>query len=768
MNVRYTVSGMSCAACSAHVQRSADAVISETGYEGKIVATVVLLSNSMTVSYPDGMTKKEISEIEDKLKKAIKKGGYVMKDHTSDNGAEADKKGLISPVTRLIISLALTLLLMAVSMGHMVGLHLPDVISSDVNPQNFALVQFVISLAVVVLNFGFYSRGMFSLFHGAPNMDTLIAIGSGSSMLYGIVATVMIFYGKHTGDTQLVHTYVHDLYFESAAMILALVSLGKTLEGKAKKNAADAVAALTAMLPVTARVLRDGAEMQIPAEQLEMGDIIIVKSGEVIPADAVVIEGEGGADESSLTGESIPVSKAIGAKVSGSCTLVSGYIRARVEKIGEDTAFSRIIKLLEEASATKAPISRLADRVSGIFVPVVIGISIVTFGSWMIFSGDFSAALRSAVCVLVISCPCALGLATPTAVLIGTGRGAREGVFFRNAEALEYLGQVRTVFFDKTGTVTCGKPTLSDVIVADGAEISEGELVSVAYSVEKMSSHPLSAAVCSYAEEISAAELPTEGFFSVTGQGIGAVVDGKTVLIGKPDLLCDRGVNLNSAFTAAFEAEEDKGKTVVAVSIDGSAAGILCISDTIREDTREAIEQLHKLGVKTVMLTGDNERTAAAMSRAAGIDDYRASLLPEDKERIVREAVEVEKDGKHRKSLVAMVGDGINDAPALARADVGVAMGTGTEVAIDSADVVLTGDSVNSLVRAVRLSRRTMRIIRQNLFWAMFYNSVGIPVAAGVLFPAFGIALSPMIAAAAMSFSSVSVVCNALRLKRRK
>lgn len=758
---------MSCAACSAHVQRSADAVISSAGYEGKIVATVVLLSNSMTVSYPDEMTKKEISDIEDKLKKAIKKGGYVMKDHAPAGTGADGQKGRLSPLVRLIISLALTLLLMTVSMGHMVGLKLPDIISNDVNPQNFALVQFVISLAVVALNFGFYTRGMFSLFHGVPNMDTLIAIGSGSSLIYGIFATVMIFYGKYTGDGELVHAYVHDLYFESAAMILALVSLGKTLEGKAKKNAADAVSALTAMLPVTARVLRHGEELQIPAEQLAVGDIIIVKSGEVIPADAVVIDGEGGADESSLTGESIPVSKTVGSHINGSCVLVSGYIRAKVEKTGEDTAFSRIIKLLEDASATRAPISRLADRVSGIFVPVVIGISLVTFGIWMIF-GSFSDALKSAVCVLVISCPCALGLATPTAVLIGTGRGAREGVFFRNAEALEYLGQVKTVFFDKTGTVTCGKPTLSDVILANDTDVSENQLVSLAYSVEKMSSHPLSAAVCAYGEKISATEVPTEGFFSVTGQGIGAIADGRRVLIGKPEFLESEGAEISAEFTSIFEAEEDKGKTVVAVSIDGKAVGMLCISDTIREDTREAISHLHKLGIRTIMLTGDNSRTAAAMAKEAGIDDYYASLLPEDKERIVREAAEAEKAGRHRKELVAMVGDGINDAPALARADVGIAMGTGTEVAIDSADVVLTGDSVNSLVRAIRLSRRTMRIIRQNLFWAMFYNSIGIPVAAGVLVPALGIRLSPMIAAAAMSFSSVSVVCNALRLKRKK
>jgi len=385
----------------------------------------------------------------------------------------------------------------------------------------------------------------------------------------------------------------------------------------------------------------------------------------------------------------------------------------------------------------------------------------------MIF-GSFSDALKSAVCVLVISCPCALGLATPTAVLIGTGRGAREGVFFRNAAALEYLGRVKTVFFDKTGTVTCGRPVISDVILTNDADISAEELISLSYSVEKMSSHPLSVAVCEYAEKKSVAQVPTEGFFSVTGQGIGAVAGGKAVLVGKPEFLADNGVELPAAFTADFELREDEGKTVVAVSVDGCATGMLCISDTIREDTREAVMQLHKLGIKTVMLTGDNKRTAAAMASMAGIDEYCASLLPEDKERIVREATEAERSVKHRKNLVAMVGDGINDAPALARADVGIAMGTGTEVAIDSADVVLTGDSVSSLVRAIRLSRRTMRIIRQNLFWAMFYNSVGIPIAAGVLFPAFGIRLSPMIAAAAMSFSSVSVVCNALRLKRKK
>ena len=766
MNVRYNVSGMSCAACSAHVQRSADAVVKDCGYDGKILVTVVLLSNSMTVSYPDGMTKKEISTVEEKLKKAIKKGGYVMSDITSEAAANAPKKQIISPVVRLIISLSLTLLLMVVSIGHMVGIGLPAIISSEANPQNFALVQLLLSLAVVALNFGFYSRGVSSLFHGAPNMDTLIAIGSGSSLLYGIVATVMIFYGRKTGNVQFVHSYVHDLYFESAAMILVLVSLGKTLEGKAKKSASDAVAALSSMLPSTARVLRGGEEITVPAGELCVGDIIIVKSGEVIPADAVVLDGEGGVDESSLTGESIPVLKTVGSKISGSCTLVSGYVRAEVEKTGEDTAFSRIIKLLEEASATKAPISRLADRVSGIFVPVVIGISLVTFGLWMIFSGSLSAALRSAVCVLVISCPCALGLATPTAVLIGTGRGAREGVFFRNAEALEHLGGVRTVFLDKTGTVTNGKPTVSNVISIDTEEISEGEVLRLAYSVEKMSSHPLSHAICKYAEKSSVDPVEADGFFSVTGQGIGATADGKAVLVGKPEFLAQNGVELSSAFVAAFEAEEDGGKTVVTVSCGSRAVGMICISDTLRRDTQDAVCSLHKLGIRTVMLTGDNKRTAAAVCAEAGIDEYHASLLPEDKERIVREETEKSKNTKRTKALVAMVGDGINDAPALARADVGVAMGTGTEVAIDSADVVLTGDSPAALVRAIALSRKTMRIIRQNLFWAMLYNSIGIPVAAGVLFPAFGISLSPMIAAAAMSFSSVSVVCNALRLKK--
>lgn len=764
MNIRYSIGGMSCSACSAHVQRSVDAVILSSGYEGKVRATVVLLSNSMTILYPDDLTKKDISELEAKFKKAVRAGGYTMKDY-SPTATDASK-GILPPLSRLILSLALVTLLMVISMGHMVGLKLPSLISSDANPQNFALIQLIISLFVIVLNFGFFTRGTSALFHGAPNMDTLIAVGAGASLVYGIVATVMIFYGQSKGNADLVHAYVHDLYFESAAMILALVSLGKTLEGKAKKNAADAIGALTSMLPVTARIIRDGEEKEISADRLQVGDIIAVKSGEIIPADAVVIDGEGAADESSLTGESIPVSKSAGAHVSGACVLVSGYIRAKVEKVGEDTAFSRVIKLLEEASATKAPISRLADRVSGIFVPVVMGISLVTFIIWMIFTNSFSDALRSAVCVLVISCPCALGLATPTAVLIGTGRGAREGVFFRNAAALEHLGHVKTVYFDKTGTVTCGKPRLSDVILDKNASISESRLLSLAYSVEKMSSHPLSAAVCEYAEANSAAILPARDFFSDTGKGIGAVADDLHILIGKPLFLSDQGVEISDSLLNAVKAEESNGKTVVVVGINGRAEGALCISDTLRSDTADAIKKLHAMGIKTIMLTGDNEGTAAAVSRAAGIDEYRASLLPEDKERIIRETVS--SADQHRRSLVAMVGDGINDAPSLARADVGVAMGTGTEVAIDSADVVLTGNSVNSLVRAIKLSSRTMRIIKQNLFWALFYNSIGIPVAAGVLFPVLGIRLTPMIAAAAMSFSSVSVVCNSLRLKRKK
>lgn len=781
MNVRYDITGMSCSACSAHVEREAAKVIKENGAEAEVQVTVSLLSNAMTVTYSDSLSPSHVKKIEQSMIKAIKKAGYGAKradraGADGDRGQDQNKKD--RTLARLIASGVLTLMLMYVSMGHMIGLPLPPFLSGAENGLRFALTQLVLTVPVLILNRRFFFRGVSALLHGAPNMDTLITIGSGASFLYGVAVTVMIAVALHGENINLVKVYLHDLYFESAAMILTLVSLGKAMEGRAKSKASDAIRSMSALFPDTACVLRDGVEVTVPRAELAVGDVVLIRAGEMIPADGVVMEGEGSVDESSLTGESMPVMKKIGDGVIGACTLRAGFLTVKIEKTGEDTAFARIIRLLEEAASTKAPVARMADRVSRVFVPVVMGISLVTFMVWMLVGvGDtravqLSNALQSAVCVLVISCPCSLGLATPTAILVGTGRGARDGVFFRNAEALEYLGQVRTVFLDKTGTVTEGHPTVTDLWAESG---DTAELVALAFAVERQSAHPLSEAICDYAGRVnglSVYEILPETFFSEVGGGIGGLVETpetrrKLILVGKPDFLAHQGVELSSAFLERFEAEEDKGRTVVAVAADGVALGWISMEDRVKEDSREAIATLHELGIETVMLTGDNPRTAAAVCREAGIDRFHASLRPEDKERLIREAQQAEVNTKKKKAaLTAMVGDGINDAPALCRAHVGVAIGTGTEVAVDSADLVLTGSSLSALPVAVKLSCRTMRIIRQNLFWALIYNAIGIPVAAGVLYPIWGIQLSPMIASFAMSLSSVSVVSNALRLRK--
>ncbi len=743
--LRYAIRGMSCAACVSHVERAAKKVCGE----GNV--SVSLLTNSLTVSVDDSTDNDRITE---SLKKEIGAAGYTLLSDIPKDSVENDRKSDRRKIKKFIISVFLTALLMYVSMGHMVGLPLPSFVSES--KFVFAFLQLIITLPVLILNGHFFRNGFSALFHGAPNMDSLIAIGSGASMLYGVVATVIIAVGTINGNSELVHRFAHDLYFESAAMILTLVSLGKLLEGKAKSKASEAIRKLAGMLPKTAEVIREGKIINLEISQINVGDIVIVREGETIPVDGVVTEGEGSVDESALSGESMPVSKIPGSKVNAVCTLVRGSIKVKTEKTGNDTSLSRIIGLLEEAAASKAPISRLADRVSAVFVPVVMVISLVTCIVWLIAGGGIETALRNAVCVLVISCPCALGLATPTAVMVGTARGAENGILIKSASALENLHSVKYFMTDKTGTLTEGKPAVTNII-AFGC--TENDVIYAAYAAESMSKHPLALAVCREAENRNMDKPEASSFRSVTGMGISVMLGDNVILVGKPSFLAQNEIDVSGTDKVMSELENG-GKTSVCVSEGKRLLGIIGIADRLRDDSIRAVKKLKENGIVPVMLTGDNRKTAAAIAGKCGIDEFYPELMPEDKEKIIASYSE--------KGFTAMVGDGINDAPALSRADIGIAIGAGTDVAIDCADVVLQKNSLYDAVRAIGLSGAAIKCIKENLFWALIYNTICIPIAAGVLYPAFKISLSPMIAAAAMSFSSVCVVLNSLRLRKVK
>ena len=771
--IEYPIKGMSCAACVAHVERAVRRVLGEDAR-----FTVSLLTNSVVLFLSE---KESQSDLEIRLASAIKAAGYELitqgekNAHTLQKNRKRDRT-----LTRWIVSVLFTLAVMYLSMGGMLGLPIPTFLTGAENALAMAIAQLVLTLPVVVIHFKFFRSGMTTLLHRAPNMDSLIAVGSGASLVYGIVAIVMIALAGN--DTDAVHAWMHDLYFESAAMILTLVSLGKMLEARAKDRAADAVRSLAELSPKYATVLKNGVERSIPVEEITVGDILLIRAGEWIAVDGEVLSGSGSVDESALTGESMPVDKEFGSRVRAACILTAGALTVRADGVGEDTSLSRIIRLLEDAAASKAPIARVADRVSAIFVPCVMAISALTLLIWLLITGNAEQSLRSAIAVLVISCPCALGLATPTAITEGIGRGARNGILFRSAEALERLCAVRTVVFDKTGTLTEGRPTLTD-LYAYG--ISPEELLSVAASVEHLSAHPIAGAIVEAAEQASIPLAKATNFEALTGIGAVASVGDLSCRVVKPSTL---NLSLkdeiedenppknatryeNSTVSADAYTREDSacasfdlaaldraGKTAAAVEINGRLVGILGISDRIRPESAEAVRDLRAGGVRCLMLSGDRESCASHIATQAGLDGYRASLMPEDKEEIVRA---LSADGG-----VAMVGDGINDAPALVRADVGIAIGAGTDVAIDCAGVVLSQSTLTGVSRAYRLSRATMLVIKQNLFWALFYNAVCIPVAAGVFYPLFQWQLTPMIASAAMSLSSVCVVTNALRLRR--
>ncbi len=746
--LRFTVKGMSCAACVAHVERAAERLY------GKGNITVSLMTASITVTLPDDARPQEVFQ---SLKKALKAAGYGLEKQNSkdsERSAEAEYK---NGIKRLAASVILTLLLMYVAMGHMLSLPLPGVISRS--PLLFVALQLLLTLPVMIINIKFFRNGFGALLRLSPNMDSLIAIGSSASLIYGIFAGAMILIGSRNGDTAAVDKYLHQLYFESAAMILTLVSLGKTLEGKARSRAASAIGRLADMLPNTATVIRDGETLTIPLSEIAIGDTVAVREGETIPADGTVLDGSGACDESMLSGESIPVEKNPGDKVSAACVLKAGYITLRAERLGGDTAHARIISLLEDAASSKAPISRVADKVSAVFVPIVMIIAIITSVVWMLIDGRADAAFSHAVSVLVISCPCALGLATPTAVIVGTAIGAEKGILIKSAEALENLCGVKYFLTDKTGTLTKGRPEVTDLIPREG--VTEEELLLAAYAPEAMSSHPLSLAICEKAESLGMSKPCAENYNSKVGMGIYADTENGRAAVGNTSLLSFLGVALPAPeeLRGSAESLEKQGKTAVHVALGNKYLGIIGIADQLREDTVSAIAKLKEYGIETVMLTGDNENTAAAIAEKCNLDGYYSRLLPENKEELIRKFKE--------KGRVAMAGDGINDAPALVAADIGIAIGAGTEVAVDSADVVLARSSVSDVADAILLSKLTLRAIKQNLFWALIYNTVCIPIAAGVLVP-LGISITPMIASAAMSFSSVFVVLNSLRIRYMK
>ncbi len=757
---KYNVTGMTCAACQANVTRCVQKL------DGVEDVNVSLLANQMTVSYDENKLRPEniISAVEgagygaSSMEKALEKdtgfrGEWQLRKKQAEDSRQSMKK-------RLIYSVVLLVPLMYIAMGSMLGLPVPGFFTGTQNALVSALAQLLLTVPIIFINRHFYQSGFKSLFHGAPNMDSLVAIGSGAALVYGLFAMFRMAYGFGHGDMELVHEYAHALYFESAAMILTLVTVGKYLEARSKAKTSDALDKLMDLAPKTAVVLRNGEEVTIPAEQVAAGDIVVIRPGEGIPVDGVVLEGHGYVDQAAITGESIPVEKNPGDTVISATINKNGSFQFQASKVGEDTTLSQIIRLVDEASNSKAPIARLADKVSGIFVPVVIGIAIVTAVVWMAVGEGFEFALSNAISVLVISCPCALGLATPVAIMVGTGKAAEMGILIKSAESLENLHNVDTIVLDKTGTITSGKPAVTDIVPLT-AELSGEELLILAASAEMGSEHPLAQAIVDRAKAEKLPLIQAESFEAESGRGIRAKVDGKDILAGNAVFMEEnRLLDGADAGTASERARAlaQEGKTPLIFAQDGKLIGIIAVADTIRESSRAAIKRFAQMGLKVVMLTGDNKVTAEAIRKELNINEAITDVLPTQKEAHIRALQE-------QGHKVAMVGDGINDAPALTRSDVGIAIGAGTDIAIESADVVLMKDSLNDVAAAIQLSRAVVRNIHMNLFWAFFYNILGIPLAAGVLFPVFGWRLSPMIGSAAMSLSSVCVVTNALRLR---
>ena len=745
---QYIVTGMSCAACSSRVEKAVSKV------PGVTSCSVSLLTNSMGV---EGTASEQeiIKAVTDAGYGASKKGEGTAKTQSSSVSAGEDMlKDRTTPALkkRLIASLGFLFVLMYFSMGHMMwGWPVPGFMKD--NHVMMGLLQMLLTIAVMVINQKFFISGFKGLIHRAPNMDTLVALGSGASFVYSTYALFAMTDAQMHGDMDAVMSYMHDFYFESAAMILALITVGKMLEARSKGKTTDALKGLMKLAPKTAVVIRGEKEVQVSIEQVQKGDCFVVKPGENIPVDGEVIEGNSAVNESALTGESIPVDKAVGDKVSAATVNQSGYLKCRATRVGEDTTLSQIIQMVSDAAATKAPIAKIADRVSGVFVPMVITIAVLTIIVWLIAGQSIGFALSRGIAVLVISCPCALGLATPVAIMVGNGMGARNGIMFKTAVSLEETGKMQIVALDKTGTITSGEPKVTDIIPAAG--VTEDTLLKYAYALENKSEHPLARAILEKAKEENAGIEEVTGFQALPGNGLTAILDGHTLYGGNHTFISSK-VSVDGDIQKKAEKLAEAGKTPLFFGNEDRLLGVIAVADVIKEDSPQAIKELQNMGIHVVMLTGDNERTAKAIGQQAGVDEVIAGVLPEGKEQVIRKLKE--------KGKVAMVGDGINDAPALTRADMGIAIGAGTDVAIDAADVVLMKSRLSDVPAAIRMSRATLRNIHENLFWAFFYNIIGIPLAAGVWYPLFGWKLNPMFGAAAMSLSSFCVVSNALRL----
>ncbi len=750
MNQKFIITGMSCSACSVNVEKCVGKL------EGVNTVSVNLLSNSMVVDYDESI------QTTNTIRKTVEAAGYGASEWINHNMQE--KPLQVVPTVdeaekqvkkRIVISIAFLLPLLYVSMGHMAELPMPKSFTGAANAITYAFTQLLLVLPIVFVNRKYYQVGFKALFRRAPNMDSLIAVGSLAALLYGIFAIYRIGYGLGHNEADITMRYMHDLYFESAGTILTLITLGKYLEARSKGKTSEAISKLLDLAPKTAMVLREGREMQIPVEEVLIGDIIAVKPGESIPVDGIILEGSSLLDQSALTGESIPVEKGRGDQVIAATINKTGYFQFRAEKIGEDTTLAQIIRLMEEAGSSKAPISKLADRISSIFVPVVIGVALFSVIIWLLMGSSFEFALSIGIAVLVISCPCALGLATPVAIMVGTGRGAQSGILFKSAEALELLHSVKTVVLDKTGTITEGKPKVTDILPAGGVDSTE--LLKIAAAIEKLSEHPLAEAVTEKAREEGLVLPMAYDFKSISGKGVEAWIDQTKYYAGNLKFMQENEINVNR-FLQNADTFAEEGKTPLYFAKGNEMLGIISAADTIKDSSSRAVSELKAMGISVIMMTGDNEKTANAIKRQLPLDKVVAEVLPQDKEAQIRI---IQKNG----SKVAMIGDGINDAPALARADVGIAIGAGTDIAIEAADVVLMNSSLQDAVEAIRLSHATIKNIKENLFWAFFYNALGIPLAAGVFYMQLGWKLNPMFGAAAMSLSSLFVVTNALRLR---
>lgn len=743
---KFNITGMTCSACQSHVEKSVSRL------DGVSKVNVNLLRNFMEAEFDENITGA------DKIIQAVESAGYGASEKgvqsKSDNTErDSDTAHLNKMRQRLIRSILFLIPLFYICMGHMINAPLPGFLTGRENMMLLALTQLLLTIPIIALNFHFFRNGFRNLLRRAPNMDSLIALGASAAFTYSIYGTYMTAYHMGHGDFSAAHSFMGNLYYESCGMILTLITVGKFLEAKSRRKTSDAVSRLIDLAPKTAIVLRNGIETEIPASEIAVGDIFLLKAGASVPCDGTVIEGNCSVDQSALTGESIPVEKSAGDTLMSASVSTGGFVKCRCDRAEKDSTLSRIITLVEDASASKAPIARLADKISGIFVPVVIAISLISGGIWIAVTGDFPAALTAAISVLVISCPCSLGLATPTAIMVGTGKGAQNGILIKSAESLETAHHITTVVLDKTGTCTEGKPSVQKVYTKI---LPESALLALVGAVEGNSSHPLAKSITEYCGTLNITLSDCTDYAETPGGGISGTVDEKRILVGNRRLMEQNGTDI-SYFTEKAEKSAANGGIPLFIAVNGNAEGMIVIADSVKSTSKEAVASLKKMGIKTLMLTGDNAQTAEAVRSQLEIDEVRAELLPEDKTRIIRE---LQSSGDR----VAMTGDGINDAPALAAADVGIAVGAGQDIAIESADVVLMKNDLRDAAEAIRLSRATMRNIKQNLFWALIYNSLGIPLAAGLFYPIFGWQLNPMFGAAAMSLSSVCVVTNALRL----